>query len=426
MCASNCNCQDCAPDIKPGERGPQGEPGPAPVLSASLTILPPDAAPTVNITGVPPVQNLAFGLPVPAPIPGPAGANGQDATELYTTLLSSFVQPGLDTSVNGVVVGDASFISPGMWIWIRGGGFYRVANVNTVTNTLQLANPGPNFLGSGVGWAGGIPGNTPVGNTVTPDASPFAPTQVIIGAIPGLPGATGPAGPTTTPPDFFIVTTTTIPTTAPAPGGELRLYYDDLVTPTVTRLYAWNGTTWNASPNIIGAQGTIWQTTGGDPNSTLPSGPIGTFVLRTDVLSIYQRTSVSVWTLIGSLTPTFDQVWTASSGLTTRPVYMTPDLETHVAAGVFTIDLTRVLTVVDVQDDIELDYSTLSNYSEWWVELENTTGGSVALTYAAGKWEKNTGVTEPSSIGAGDRLILHIIASKGSLLITEFITPASI
>jgi hypothetical protein len=229
---------------------------------------------------------------------------------------------------------------------------------------------------------------------------------------------------------LFVDSVTTIPVAAPAEGGEIVLYYDNALTPTVVAFYAWDGAAWNASPSLIGPEGTLWQTSAGDPNATLPSGPIGTFVLRTDVLSIYQRVSASVWSLLGSLTPTFDQVWTASSGTTTRPQYYSADTSVHSVAGTFTINLQRVLTVIDVQANITLDYTTLSNYGEWWVEMENSTAGALTVGYAATKWEKATGTTTLVSLAAsgsaGDRAILHIIASKGKLTITEFIIPVAI
>jgi hypothetical protein len=420
MCASNCgNCSTCAPDIKPGKRGPQGIPGPANTLTFSITALPPGSEPEVDVTGVSPNQNVAIGFPLAVPgTQGPTGPAGDNATELFTNL-SSFTVPALNATATATV-GDTSWMVQGAWVYIGTAGYFRVASVLSPT-TVSLTNPG-----SSLGWPTGLPSQAAPLTVIASDATQ---TQVIHAAIPGIPGAAGAAGAPGATPQLFVNATTTIPVAAPADGGEIVLYYDNPTIPTIVAFYAWDGAAWNASPNLIGPEGTLWQTTNGDPNVTLPSGPVGTFVLRTDVLSIYQRVSPSTWTLVGSLTPTYDQVWTASSGLTTRPVYYTPDTETH-TSGKFTMDLTRVLTVVDVQAAIELDYSTLTNYGEWWLELENSTAGALAVTYTAGEWEEATGVTTLTLLAAsgspGDRAILHIIASKGKLVITQVIIPVAI
>jgi hypothetical protein len=443
MCASNCQCSDCAPNIQPGRRGPRGPAGLPNTLSFSIDILPAGSTPTADVTGVSPNQHLAIGIPAQA-IPNfsvvvttlaagspatasvdstdplnliinlgiPQGADGDDGVSAFSNLAATFTMP----AVGGT--GTATFAN-NEWVTIG-----LPIQFGPTTWLISESNP----LGGGAvllrnpGVADGYP--TGISYNAAPGSTFGAGTTV---TCRGRDGLRGPAGATTA---ISVARVTTIPISAPAAGAEMVLYTDSLSTPTIVALYAWNGSAWNPSPNLIGPQGTLWQTSSGDPNSTLPSGPIGTFVLRTDVLSIYQRTSASVWTLIGSLTPTFDQVWTASSGTTTRPQYYSADISTHSVAGTFTINLQRALTVVNVQAAITLDYTTLSNYGEWWVELENSTGGALAVTYAATKWEKNTGVTEVTSLAAsgspGDRVILHIIASKAKLTITEFITPVAI
>ena len=421
MCASNCgNCSTCAPDIKPGRRGPKGDPGPANTLTFSVTALPSGSEPEATVTGVSPFQHLSIGFPLAAPgAQGPAGPAGQNATNLFTNLVS-FTVPALNTSTIATV-GNTSWMVPGAWLYIRGAGYFRIATVPSPT-TVQIANPG-----SALGWPAGIPGQAAPTTVIASDATQ---TQVIHAAVPGIPGAAGaPGTPGTPAPAPEIAVTTSIPVAPPAAGQELVLYYDSLSTPTVVAFYAWNGSAWNATPSLIGPSGTLWQTSNGDPNSTLPSGPIGTFVLRTDVLSIYQRVSPTTWTLIGSLTPTFDQVWTQSNGLTTRPQYYTPLTAVH-TTGTYTVDLTRALTVVDVKGAINLDYTTLSNYGEWTLELKNTTIAPVNVTYEAGKWDKATGLTTLTSLAAsgspGDKAILKIVSSGSKLVITDIIIPVAI
>jgi hypothetical protein len=445
MCASNCgNCSTCAPDVRPGRRGPQGIPGLPNTLSFSITALDPGDTPTASVTGVSPNQHLAIGFPLaPSPVVSvlattltagtpatatinntdplapvitfgiPEGADGDDGVSAFSTLASNFVMPAVGVAapasfVNNdwVNIGLPIQLGPTTWLICT-------SNPGLPGGLVTLLNPGP-----GEGYPTGISYNALAGSN-------FGAGTVVTGR-----GRDGRQGLNGAAPALFVDAVTTIPVAAPAAGGEIVVYYDNALTPTIVAFYAWDGAAWNASPNLIGPAGTIWQTTGGDPNVTLPSGPIGTFVLRTDVLSIYQRTSVSVWTLVGSLTPTFDQVWTASSGLTTRPQYYTPTTATHSVAGVFTIDLTKAWTVVDVQAAIELNYTALSNYGEWWLELSNSTGSSKAVTYTTSKWEKNTGATAVTSLAAsgspGDRVLLRFVTSKAKLTVTEFITPVAI
>jgi hypothetical protein len=452
MCASNCgNCSTCAPDVRPGRRGPQGIPGLPNTLTFSITELAPGEEPTANVTGVSPNQHLAIGFPLaPSPVVSvlattltagtpatatinntnplapvitfgiPEGADGDDGWGTAFTTLDIFNMPAVGGTTAPVTIGDNRMVQQGTWVKSQGfGGSWFIVTSVVGDDQVTLRNPGSGDL---------IPYWGPTATSIPTNAvstTPFAAgTNFVVVGAPGL------IGPAATPVSISVDTVTTIPVAAPASGGEIVVYYDNALTPTIVAFYAWDGAAWNASPNLIGPAGTIWQTTGGDPNVTLPSGPIGTFVLRTDVLSIYQRTSVSVWTLVGSLTPTFDQVWTASNGLTTRPQYYTPTTATHSVAGVFTIDLTKAWTVVDVQAAIELDYTPLSNYGEWWLELSNSTGSSKAVTYTTGQWEKNTGATVVSSLAAsgspGDRVLLRFSTSKAKLTITEFITPVAI
>ena len=445
MCASNCgNCSTCAPDVRPGRRGPRGPAGLPNTLTFSVTELPPGSEPTADVTGVSPNQHLAIGFPLaPSPVISvlantltagssatatvdntdplapvitfgiPEGADGDDGVSAFSSLTQTFTMPAVGAS-------DTAFFANNEWVNIGlpiqfGPTTWLIcaSNPNVPGGAVILRNPGASD-----GYPTGISYNAAAGST-------FGAGTLV--TCRGRDGLQGPAGGTST---LFVNAVTTIPVAAPAEGGEIVLYYNDPLTPTVVAFYAWDGAAWNASPNLIGPEGTLWQTSAGDPNATLPSGPIGTFVLRTDVLSIYQRVSASVWNLLGSLTPTFDQVWTASSGTTTRPQYYSADTSVHSVAGTFTINLQRVLTVIDVQANITLDYTTLSNYGEWWVEMENSTAGALTVGYAATKWEKATGTTTLVSLAAsgsaGDRAILHIIASKGKLTITEFIIPVAI
>lgn len=418
----SCGCKtECAPFVVTTQ-GPQGEPGP-PVVITSLTVLPlpPGTDPSTQVLGTDGVYSLVIGFPLAVPgVQGAQGDAGTPATNLFTTL-TAFTVPGLDSSTVAIV-GNTSWMTIGGWLYIRGAGYFRISNILSPT-TVQLSNPG----NLSVWGASGIPLQAAPGTVVTPDATA---NQVIQAGIPGIPGATGQTGGTgpSAPPNEIVIVTTP-PVGAPAAGRELQVYTDSLSAPSTVQLYAWDGTAWDASPNLIGPAGTVITTTNTDPTSSPPSGPVGTIIIRTDVAGIYVKTSGSTASLLVSLTPTFNQVWAQSSGAMQNAIYYTPLLYTHTSdASPYVLDLTRKLTVINLQDNIELDYGSLTVYAEWILEIENTTVGSLNVDFTSGKWEEaaSLAISAPIAVGAGDRLILKYTSSKGSLLITDVIVPASL
>jgi len=380
------------------------------------------------VNGTEGVYSLIIGFPLAVPgAQGAQGLPGTPATNLFTTL-TAFTVPSLDTSTTAIV-GDTSWMTIGGWLYIRGAGYFRIANIFTGT-TVLLANPGASSgypPDPATPTISIIPNQAAVGTVVASDATV---NQVIHAAAPGVPGVTGaPGTPGPSAPPNEIVIVTTPPVGAPAAGRELQVYTDSLSAPSTVELYAWDGSSWSASPSLIGPAGTVITTTNTDPTSSPPSGPVGTIIIRTDVAGIYVKTSGSTATLLVSLTPTFNQVWSQSSGAMANAIYYTPLTYTHVSdASPYVIDLTRKLTVVDLQDNIELDYGTLTVYAEWIIEMDNTTGGSLNVDFASGKWEENSSlaISAPIALGAGDRLILKYTSSKGLLLITDVITPSAL
>lgn len=398
--SSPCGCS--ALEIPVGPRGFAGAPGPAPVITLGTpTALPPGSVPTAVITGTLGVYNIDFGLTVgdtgPAGAPGTNGINGVAYTNLAAP---GFLQPALDGIATGVKVGTTLFISQGDWIQIANGGSYIVAAVLNDTQ-VNLINPGPTY-----NYPNGINLQTPPGVLVAPDGLP---NQVKHGGVAGLDGDDGAPGASGTPGvDAYVGLTTTIPVAPPGPGLKTIFYTDNLVTPTVFKAYFYTSL-WQAGPNLIGAAGTLIVNTGGDPNVTLPAGPIGTYAIRTDVPSFYVKTGVSTWAFVVSLTPTLDQVAIASGNTTTEIISTskvfgtTPFADTHTVAGSYLYDTQYALIQLDADVDIALgiDDSTYADGGIFCLQLTNIDAGAINITYAGATWSKKTGLSLPATLAAG-------------------------
>lgn len=437
MCScSSTPCGCLTPNIPRGPRGFAGEPGPAPNITVgTVTALPAGSSPTFEITGTSPNLVIDVGLATGDTGPaGAAGANGQDATELFTSLVT--FQVPLVGSANPATVGDTSWMTVGGWLYIRNAGYFRIVAINSPTS-VHLANPGGTpFPGYTVSWPSGIPGNAPGTTVVTTDGTD---NQVIQAAVPGAPGDTGATGPAGNPgQDALIEVVYAIPTVAPAIGQEFKIYTDSPTTPTVITGYSWNGASWVASVNLTPAAGTKIVSTGGDPNVTLPSGTVvGDYAIRTDVPSIYIKTTVSTWTLQVTLTNTFQQVATQSGGnMGTVPVYteavvgFMPFSETHAAPGTYTLDLQYQGIYVDANKDIDLNWddSSFDKPSVWEFQLTNSDGSPINITYATGRWAKATGLTEPATLAAGatQMFILRKNVAGDRLIIEDTFVVANI
>lgn len=401
MACSTCTTDPCACGLTVpiGPRGFTGEAGPPPTLTFAVTTLAPGSNATVNQTGGAGVYTVSLGIPRGATGTGTPGTNGTNGLNAFTTLTATFIQPSQSFPVTIGVV-DSSWAQPGQWVFVPGGGYYIVATVPSSTS-ITLTNPG-----AAQGFASGVPGNAAAGSSVG-----TAGTGVTPGGRPGIQGETGAAGDTGDPgADALLLVTTTAPVSAPPAGQRTVIYTDSATTPTFTRIMEWDGAAWNQAANIQGAAGTIWVSTPGDPSVTLPSGPIGTYVLRTDVPSIYVKTGASTFTLQSSLAATFTQVATTSAGnfgavpvRTESMIGFDPNTDTHTAPGTYTFDLQYQSTDVAADKDIELDWDdTAYGFGGMWTfSVENTDGSPINLTLAASQWTKKTGLTIPATIAAG-------------------------
>lgn len=397
--SSPCGCS--ALEIPVGPRGFQGPPAPPPVITLGTpTALPPGSVPTAVITGTLGVYNIDFGLTV-----GDTGATGAPGTNgingvAYTNLAAPFTQPAIGGLVT-ITVGTTSWMSLGEPIYINGGGVYFVASNPLSATQIIIRNPGASD-----GFAAGVTGNAAAGVTVSIDG--FA-AQVTPSGRPGEKGDDGTPGATGTPGvDAYVGLTTTIPVAPPGPGLKTIFYTDNLVTPTVFKAYFYTSL-WQAGPNLIGAAGTLIVNTGGDPNVTLPAGPIGTYAIRTDVPSFYVKTGVSTWAFVVSLTPTLDQVAIASGNTTTEIISTskvfgtTPFADTHTVAGSYLYDTQYALIQLDADVDIALGIndSTYADGGSFCLQLTNIDAGAINITYAGATWSKKTGLSLPATLAAG-------------------------
>lgn len=433
---ANCNCNQnpccCELDVERGPRGFQGVPGPAPNITiGTVTTGAPGSTASAAITGTTPA--LVLDLTIPAGddgAAGAAGAAGEDATELFTNLVSFFMPaPG---SSSPATVGDTSWMVPGGWLYIQGAGYLYISSIISPTQ-VQLTNPGPAPLPGFVnGWDPNVPGNAGSG----PVLSTGAINQVIQAAVPGQgeDGGTGPTGPTG--PSALIPVVYSIPVAPPDPGEEFQIYTDSATTPTVITGYSYRGGAWNADVNLTPAAGTKMVNTAGDPNSTLPAGTvIGDYAWRTDVPSLWLKTGAATWVNLFSVAPTFTQVATTSGGdfgtvpvSTQRVIGFANLADTHTVAGTYTFDLQYQSVYIQADQNIDLDWSAAS-YSDnafWLFQIENVDAAPINVTYAATKWSKDTAITEPATIAAGATQVFVCFGSKGTLCIDKTYVVATI
>jgi hypothetical protein len=377
-----------------------------------------------TITGTSP--NLVLDLTIPPGATGPAGAagtNGQDATELFTNLVS-FNAPTLGNS-NPAIVGDTSWMNVGAWVYITGGGYFRIVGINNSTS-VQLAQPGPNTYAPSIGWPSGVAGNV-IGAAIPSNGLD---TQIVHAAAPGLPGATGATGTTGNPgQDAFIEVVNTIPTVAPAPGGEFKIYTDSSTAPTVITGYSWNGVSWVATANLTPVAGSqIYSVTG------VPAGAFGKngdWAFNTVTLEVYYKTA-GTWTNPFDLSATFTQVAIASSNyMGTVPLHtdgivgFDPIASTFSAPITYTIDLSKQGHSISIDKNLTLDWDDTSfTYGGVWeLQVENTDPGSaINISLTSGRFAENAtlAISSPISLLNGDtRMFVFRKNKAGNRLIIE-------
>lgn len=425
MC--NCSSAPCACEeltIPLGPRGYNGPPGITPTLIFSATTLAAGSPATVTQTGGPATYNIQLGLPT-----GATGT-GTPGRDTWSTLTAGFTQPALGDIVNVTGV-DFRWMSVGEYVYVAGGGYYQIFTVSGGGTSAQLRNPG-----TIQGFPSGVPGNASPGASIGNGA--------LIGpsGVPGTAGATGATGSDGTPgtpgtpgTDAELLVTYTNPVAAPSPGRSSVIYTDSASNPTFTVIKSYAAGAWTTRANIQGAAGTIIVSTNGDPNTTLPAGPIGTYAVRTDVPSMYAKTGVSTWAFVVSLTPTFTQVATASSGdMGTVPVStqsvvgFVTNSDTFGVPGVYTFDLQYQSIDVKTNVDIELDWddTAYGENAHWFFTVENTNGSPINLTLTTGQWIKKTGLTIPATIAASASQAFLVYRYGNKLLIADtFVTVAA-
>lgn len=415
-CGTPCGCGSGT--IPQGPRGNQGVPGPVPLLTFYTTPLPTGTSPTVFQTGGPIAYDITIGIPAGATGTGTAGADGTDGVNAYTQNVLGFQIPALGSTVT-LTVGENSWIQVGQWLFIEQSGYFIVTAVGS-NGSITVRNPG-----AGDGYPSGVNGQTAPG-TVIGSFRGVSP-----GGVPGVDGAAGGSGSAgAAGAAAEILVQNTVPVSAPAPGRSSVIVTDSSTDPTFTVIYTWNGSAWVQTANIQGAAGSQIVNTAGDPNSTLPSPTsIGDYAIRTDIPGVYVKTGASTWTFVVSLTPTFTQVATASSGnlgtlalYSTRAVGFQPRELTHAFAGGLTLDLSYQYTYIDAAADITLAYNNLTfDYSTtWYIFVTNTDGSAIDLDLSTGDWNVKDGLVIPATIAPADVQALVVTRSPDDkLLVTD-------
>lgn len=443
-CACNGPCS-CAASVPVGPRGFRGPAGPANNLTFSVIPLPAGSPPTVTTTGVPPNQHIEIGLPSGAspvfsvvantlsagssatatinntnplaPIITfgiPRGADGADGWGTAFELLDSFNMPAPGATTGFVTVGDNRMVEVGTWVKITGfsiEGNWFVVTAKSGDDQIQLRNPGSTDLLPywGAGPAS-IPANAPTGTLFSPGE---------LGVVVGAPGLRGIQGASGISPQIAIVYA--IPVSPPAPGGELVFFANAAPPSRATSFipYRWNGVSWDAGPNVAGAPGSQTFFGTADPNVSSPSpSSIGDVYWRTQpsLLTAYQRTGPSTWTVQGALsllgTATTDVMWTSGP-------------------GTYTLDLAVFSYLFGADKNLELDWDN-TNYNgqgKWTVAIRNVDASPIDLTFAAGRWHADPAlsITPPVSIASGDWLVIEFVRfSQNGYAITNLFVATAI
>lgn len=425
-CLGSCGCAPQA-SVQPPVRG---IPGPVPDMTLTVVQLAPGDTPSVVISGVPPVYNIQLGIPgafspvfgenvvvnmIPNGDPAsgtidntdplnpiltlniPSPLDGDDGTTPFTGLASSFVQPAAGSTVTITVV-DASWMSLNGWVYIQGGGHYVVASNPLSATQIIITNPGAGEL-SPFGWVGtSIPTNAAPGATISDSGFP---TQVQPSGPPGTAGAPGTPGPAM---EGSIVYT--VPLSPPVSDELGTVFYFNATPPnvaTVARVYTWDGAAWVAGPNYAGPGGVQAFSGAPDPNLTPPSSSnIGDLYFRTagPIYTMYQRTTVSVWSIIWGPINTF--------GTTTNNIDHTS------GPGPVTIDTAYFSTLVTADKDINLggldhDDTNYTEQGQWTVQVLNVDAGAIDIEFAIGRWEQDPAITIPDTIAAGGSFFITFV-----------------
>lgn len=412
-CAGDCNC---AASVPRGPRGFQGPPGATPTITiGTVTALPPGSTPTVTNTGSDLEAVLNWGVVTgntgATGATGAAGTNGTPGVNAFTSITGSYTQPDVGDNVS-VTFLDASWIGVNQIIYIETGGYYlstgpATGNTKTLTNLGYPGNAAPGFVVL-----------NPLVLQPVPKVSP--------GGYRGPDGATGASGVGV---NALVPIVNTIPVTPPVPGQETVIYQNDPTTPTIMRFYYYSSGSWTAGANFVGAAGTQVTTTPGNPNATLPAGPVGTLAFRTDVPSLWLKTGTSTWTLQFNIAPTFQQVATTSAGdfgtvptSTQRVIGYVTLADTHTTpATTYTFDLAYQSVYVEADVDIELDFdaSTYTQGADWTWQIENVDGSPINVTFASSVFDKKTGLSLPTTLAAGAVQTFILRRTKAKILIVD-------
>jgi len=413
MCAGNCSGKcGCAPQskVQPPVRC---EPAPLPEISFNVVMLAAGSAPTVIISGVPPIYNVTLGLPYAfSPVfgdnvsvtmapPGtpasgtidnadplnpilqltlPSAQDGADGVSPFTGLTLPFTQPAAGAMVT-IEADDVTWMSLGSWVYVSGGGHYVVASNPFGSTQIILRNPGAaDLLPFWGGVLTSVPTNAAPGATITPSGSD---SQVMPSGVPGPVGPDGSAGLAA-----LVPVTYAIPVDPPISDAYKTVFYFNAPPPTVAtvaQVYVYDDIDgWVGGPNFAGVGGVQAFSGTADPNLTPPSGSnIGDLYFRTAGASytMYQRANVSTWNIIWGPIPALGA--------------QTLDIDHTAAPGTEDLDTAYFSYLITAAKNLELDHDD-TNYTgqgSWIVQINNTDSSDIDLTFASGRWEQDPALT---------------------------------
>jgi len=473
---STCGCETIK--LQRGQRGLPGQPGTAATITAgSAVTVPFGDPPTVTNSGT--SSAAIFDFEIPAGEPGTNGTNGLNA---YTVLSASFVVPANDGFGTVLITVDNNdWAEVGQIIFIEGAGYYRVL-VKSGTTFLSINNLQSTAL-PGSYPTNAAPGTTiPSGNGVCPGGLQgpnglFAYVQTGA-AVPtanlgsqygiylrtsqnywtwdgstsgpwvdtGIP-LTGPQGIQGNPGHTPVLTSST----APPSGGTDGDWHIQQKNSGLWQVWARASGVWTALPSGTLQSGRILGSGATSPNLLPGLDPNANdlyFTLIGTNASFWQYTGATwvvivTWSTAGggggadtlssaaANSPTGPsgqymgtQVWNLQ-----RSIQIVPgSTNFNIQNGTFVADLGIAYHVITIGNafnpgggDIFLSHSGLiaGIRGRWTFEITNPQPLWVGIRYAAGKWSKNPGVTEPVSIDAGETLAISCEVINGRLNIVD-------
>jgi hypothetical protein len=391
----------------------------------------------------------------------------------YTATTLNFTMPAANTAVQ-ITVQDTSWVTMGQMLYIEGAGYMRafgtfsgtvmaVNNVYDPADQEYLSNTAPGvtivagakvspagiqgprglaaFVQQGVAAPTSTPGAGQYGIYLQGGGTywtwdglaggPWVDTGINLTGPQGNPGTNGMPGANGYSP------VPSFGSGLPSGGNDGDFYFRQ-VNPGLITVYTRTAGFWNAGPSVLGNRLLGYSTTDPTPNpSSLPANAgdswwtqIGSIVTLFVFNGISWATAVSFSTAGGGGSDTFQTVSDNSAGqLTGNRVWNLERSIQGVVRSVVTVapSVTIFFDTAYQEESISLLHDfitfnfinpTASRNMTWSREIVNNTGSTITIGYTSGRWTKNPGITQPTSINTGERVVLHFRALNGKMNIT--------